>query len=167
MTLYETCDRQAAILSLLADLEEMADGEIPEDLAAELDAIEGTIEQKVEAICQIRASLKYEGEAIDAEANRLKTRAASRHRQADALKHYLQECLERSGVKRVKTPLFTVWVQQSTPSIAWDGLAEDVPEEFRRVKVEVDRQAAMNVWKQTGEVPAGFTISQGCHLQIR
>lgn len=167
MTLYETCDRQSAILSLLADMDDMDEGEIPEDLAAELDAIDGTIEQKVEAICQIRAGLTYEGAAIDAEANRLKSRAASRHRQADALKRYLQECLERSGVKKVKTPLFTVWVQQSTPSIAWDGLAEDVPEQFRRVRVEVDRQAAMNVWKQTGEVPAGFTISQGSHVVIR
>ena len=42
-----------------------------------------------------------------------------------------------------------------------------IPEEFRRVAQELDGNAIYDVWKETGEVPAGFQVSTGEHIRVR
>lgn len=164
MNLYELTGRQAAILSMLSDVE---DGEIPDDLAAELDALDSSIEKKVEYICQLVAGLDYERNVLSDESARLLYRADSCEKRASSLKRYIQDCLERSGRKKVQTPLFTVWVQQSAPSIHYSGELGDLSPKYQRITVEVNKRKAMEDYKATGELPAGFTVSQGTFLRIK
>jgi len=163
MTLYELSDTYQHVLSTLVD------GEIPEDLSGLIDCIEDDIHHKVEALCKVRQTIIAEAQGIEAESGRLAVPAGSRYRAADALKAYLQRCLERSGQTKIKTPLFTVWVQASPPNISWDGEATDAPPEFQRVTttVAIDKSKAMDIHKAGGELPPGFTVSQATHLRIK
>lgn len=162
MKLYELSDQYAMILSQLSDLE---DGEIPEDISAALDAIEGDITERADGICMMIQQLRAEGQMLEAEGKRLELRATSRYRSADTLRLYLHDSLSHAGMDKVKTPRFTVWVQQSPPAVQWEG--DDIPEEFRRVTVAVDKAKALEVYKSGGELPAGFTVSRGSSLRIK
>ena len=93
--------------------------------------------------------------------------------------------MDTSGVDRLKDPFVTVWLRSSPPAV---DIVEEalVPPEFSRavlrlplnlVPIELqgflqhldfDRNAILNLVKDTGEIPPGTVIRSGeRHLRIR
>src|SRR5271169_6659542 len=113
MKLYEI---SADIERLLSQDE---DGELPPDVAKQLDLLQVQLDEKADAICRFRAGLVAEAAAYKAEAERLEARAKSFERHADWLKAYLMNTMERLGLDKIKTELFSLRIQKnSRPSIS-------------------------------------------------
>lgn len=118
-------------------------------------------EDKIQAVACVHHELTTQAGAVEAEITRLKKRADSYRANAEQLRDYLHQGMEHSGISKVKTPLFTVWVQNCPPSV--DVVCqEDVPDEFIVVPPppppRVDKAAVLEHFKATGEVAQGCDI---------
>lgn len=142
------------------------DGEIPTDLAAELDGLAMNFEDKAESCCQVRAELEAEAAGYDAEIARLTKLSRAAHARADWLKNYVYVCMEQANVGKISGRLFKMRIQKnSRPSIRLaDG--EPIPEDFKRIKEEFDGQKAYDAWKAGEALPACVEVVQGTHLRI-
>ena len=76
----------------------------------------------------------------------------------DWLKRYLLGEMEAAGREKVKGPTLTVSLAKA-PLSCDVVCAADVPAEFQRIKVEVDRSRILEHFRQTGEIVPGTTIA--------
>lgn len=131
-------------------------------------ALEGNLAAKADNICKLIAGWEREAVAIQAEMDRLKARKDACGRSQAALKGYFKTQLELIGQQRIKTDLFSVWIQaNSRPRITWEGPGYP-PADFQRLRPpELDGEAAYHCLKATGSLPEGFKVEEGSHLQIR
>ena len=164
-TLYELADEAERVIALLED----TDGEIADaDLAAMLDALNVAVEKKVEGVCHMIRHFESGASVVKAEVDRLRKLFASRERSAQRLEDYLMQCMDKLGMRKCETPLFTVSVvNNSVPVIRWTGRPEDLPAKFQRLipaESVLDSKAALEAWKK-GELPEGFSVEQGKHLR--
>lgn len=161
LKLYELVNAYEQIADVLIE----NGGELSPDLSAQLDAIEGAFEAKVERVALYVRNLLATASAADGEAERLAALARSRRRAAEGLKGYLMAQLDRVEKPKVETPLVVVRIQKnSRPSIQWPA-TDPIPETYQRVTVSLDGQKAYTDWK-AGTLPEGFVVEQGRHLRI-
>jgi hypothetical protein len=159
LKLYEL----TAAYQMLAD----ADAQDDEGFAAALAQLSDAIEHKAEQTAAVIRTLELEADAIDAEAKRLRERAAARRNRVESLKVYLMEQLTAAGKVSVQGKLFTVGVQASPPSVqVVDPMM--VPEAYLLPQApKVDARAILTFWRESGTVPPGVEVQQGQHLRIR
>lgn len=144
-----------------------ANGEISPEAEAQLGALEEDLHAKTEAYCKIIRTFECEACAAQAEVDRLQKLVQVRTNAAKRLKAWLLQNLQRLGLERVETDLFRVRIQQNgRPSINYSGDPEALPPFMRRVKVEVNGDAAYELWKGGQELPPGFQVTRGSHLRI-
>lgn len=162
MKLYEV---SAELRSIDHAIEAM-DGELPPDLEARLDALEGEFSNKVHGVCALIREHEQKAEAYKAEASRLDGRRKHYEAAARWLKEYLQGALRVRQLERVDTGLFVVRIQRNgTPRIEWQS-SDPFPQEFLRMEPTEDRKAIQEAYK-AGALPAGFAVSYGTHLRIQ
>lgn len=169
-------DREATHLRLfdiVEELEAIADelyesgGVITPEMEARLDALEGALPEKIDRICSVIQNNARAAEAAKAEADRLAALAKSRENTARGLKTYLLNALQKRGTHKVMCDRFTVRIQKNgRPSIQWTKDVAEIPEPFRRVRVELDGDAAYGEWRSTKQLPEGFAVELGSHLRI-
>lgn len=163
-TLFELTDQLATLLGMLDD----SDGEVDEVMEAELDAVGADVNAKVDGIARLITELKHGAQALEAEAERLAKRAGQKYNAIDRLKAYIKRCLTESGIRKVTTDYWTVFIKNnSRPTIKWTGQAWEAPEEFQRTKIEIDGDAAYKAYKEHGVLPDGFQVTHGDHLEIK
>lgn len=163
LKLWEITDELDAIAEQIAE----AGGELTEETEAALERMEGALESKVERVALFIENAKETAAAAKRQEERL--RAIRRHHESkvEGLSSYLQYELERSGRDKVETEKVRVRVQDnSRPSIRWTESLTMLPKRYLRVRKEVDTKTAYEVWKETGELPAGFVVEHGRHLRI-
>jgi len=161
LKLYQLADTYEQIAEALIE----NGGELTPELAADLDAIEGAFEAKVERVALYICNLLLTADAADAEAARLATLARTRRQGAEGLKGYLMAQLDRVEKPKVETPLVVVRIQKnSRPSIQWPDTLP-IPEGYQRVTVSLDGQKAYADFK-AGTLPMGFIVDHGRHLRI-
>ena len=162
--LYELADALERLTEQLID----NGGELTPEIAAELEALEGTFDDRIERLLLHARNLQAVADAAAQEAGRLTALAGTRARAAERLKTYVLESMERAGRPKVETPLVKARIQaNSRPSIQWFGPVDAIPEEFRRVTVSIDAQKAYETWKATGQLPDGFIVERGRHLRVQ
>lgn len=180
--LYE----RAAALAIIGDWIAEADAEIAEEGGAlppaleELNTLaEEEFKAKVESVALYITELEAEAAQIERHVERLRRRALTRARAARHLKDYLQRNMEAAGITKVDTPLVSLGVQKSPPSVqstlTSDQLANiaalaDVDEFITVVPMvfKLNARAVIDHWKRTGTTPiAGVTVTQGTHLRLR
>lgn len=145
---------------------EAADGELSEALEGRLEALEATLEDRVDAVAVLVRQADLEASGYQAEIERLTARRRVAENRRDRLKAYLKRTLETLGRDRVNTARFSVRIQRnSAPSIRWGGSPNTIPEEFARVTVDLDGVKARRAW-EAGELPDGFDVVLGTHLRI-
>lgn len=141
-------------------------GEITPELEAELDAMEGAFDERVERIALFVKECDANAAAAEKEVERLAAIQKAFEKKAEGLKRYLHGSLTRSGRTSVKTPLARVWVQANgRPSIRWTRPGE-FPEGYTKTTTVLDTQRAYEDWKAGSELPDGFAVEQGTHLRI-
>lgn len=159
MTLYEMSDELLEILD---------EEEVTEETESRLAALLPTMEAKVENICRLIRELDAQTAPRRAEAERLMALVRAGESRQRWLKDYLQRCLDHAGLKRFDTELFKVRIQaNSQPTVIYDGDVSDLPPGLRRVTIEADKRAALEVLKAGGELPEGFRVETGKHLRIQ
>lgn len=165
LTLYAIGEEMEAIHSALAE----NGGELTDELAAQLDAIEEAFDVKAERTALVIRQLQAQAEVVKSEAKRLSDRAASLEKSAASLKEYLRFHMVTSGRDVVKGALATVRMQQSPPSARCEVPLEDLPPEFVRVVPEsraFDAKAAIAAHKAGQDLPGGITILLTTHLRV-
>jgi hypothetical protein len=151
MKLYELTAEYAA----LADAVDTGD-----DLDARLAALEGAIERKVGGVVRVIRSLEAEVEALRAEERRLADRRHARERAAERLRAYLRDCLAGAGLSRVRSDVATVTLVPPSERVVVDDEAA-VPDEWCRVRREVDKSRVLRAYLDYGECVPGTRIEMG------
>jgi hypothetical protein len=163
LRLYEITDE---MLDIERALEE-AGGELTPEMEAQLDAVAGAFDEKVERVCAVIQNAQRTADAAKLEAERLADLSRANAKSAESLKRYLAGQMARLGRNKVATDRFRVSLQNnSRPSIRWTLGPERIPELFRTVEIKVDGNAAYEAWKAGKVLPEGFEVERGQHLRI-
>ncbi len=162
MKLYELSQQYRS----LADAIDEAGGELTSEHEQQLAALTHGIDEKAKNITALIREQQTQADAIKLEADRLLTLARDRANTAARLKQYLLDELVTAGIDRLDVGIAKLSVRQaSRPAIAWTGDG-DIPEAFRRVRVELDGTAAYEA-QRSNALPPGFIVSFSTFLMIR
>jgi hypothetical protein len=142
------------------------DGELTPELEAQLAAIEADLFERLDAYADLIAEAEYEEDACRTEAKRVQKRAQQEAALIERLKAKLTAALKAEGSDKVRTPrgMRAALMRSPRPQIAW-AFAGEIPEGFRKVRVEVDKDAAYEAWK-LGVLPEGFEATHTEFVRI-
>ena len=157
------------ISSHLADVLDSIDndGELPEDLALQLDALFTDFETKCSQILRALRAYESQADVFDAEATRLVRLRRLFQRRADWLKQYLLDNMVRAGTHKTMTDIGTLSIcMNSRPAIILSPGAI-IPPDYERVTRALNTELAYQHWRQGIELPAGLVVQLGHHLRIR
>ena len=131
-----------------------------------MQSVEGDIQEKAEGMAKIVKQIDGDVVTIKAEMDRLAAKKKALENKKDGIKAYLEEQLGIAGMDKVKTPLFTVAMQNNPPSVNVLDEAQ-IPKQYYIPQDPVlDKKAVMAALKEGQEVP-GAEIKQGRSLRIR
>lgn len=163
LKLYQVVDE----LALIGEQLEENGGELTPEIDAQLMALEGAFQQKVERVVLFMRNLDATAAAADGEANRLAEIGKRKRAVAARLKEYLKTQMEFAGIPKVETPLCSVRIQKnSRPSISYAGELDTLPEGFIRITRSFDSNVAYALFKAGGEMPVGVVVEVGSHLRV-
>lgn len=134
-------------------------GELAEDVAEQLDALDMAFEAKAENVAKAVRSILAEADAHKEESKRQALKARARGNDAARLKEYLQVHMEIMGLEKIKGDLLTVALQKCPPSCAVLD-EERVPDGYKELVTEtkVHKKDIIDHWKATGETVDGVEI---------
>lgn len=162
--LYEITDALDNIEAALLE----SNGVLSDEMEAELEAMELAFDEKVERICRVITNNERTAAAYADEIDRLALHRDAHERTAKRLKEYLKGAMLVLGRDKVSAGVFKVAIQNnSRPSISWTLAPEDIPEPFKRIRVELNGTAAYDAYRDKGTLPEGFEIVNGQHVRIR
>lgn len=147
---------------------EESEGEITPEIQQMLDSLEEEIGHKVDWVATVVNEKKAVADGLDVEIKRLQARKKATERSAEGLKDYLKQTLDALGENNVRGRIYSATVQRaSRPSISWIKDYDKLPEQFKRVKVELDGTAAYDAYR-AGTLPRdGFEVTTSTFLCIR
>jgi hypothetical protein len=158
--LYDLTNEYFQILELMEDPE--IDREIIQQVLGELT---DKIESKAENIAKVIKSIEGDIEVISAEEKRLQGKRRALETNKERLKQYLEEQLELVGSTKVKTPLFSIGIQNNPVSV--EVMDENmIPEDFISYTPTINKKDILAQLKEGKEVP-GAAIKQTRSLRIR
>lgn len=137
MKLYELAEQYDAILLEVA----AADGELSTDLETRLDAIGDALVMKLDACAAMVRTLEGEAQVYKTEAALHTEKRRIAEAAVGRLKAYMQSALATAQQRSVKGKRFTVAIQASTPRVELLVSDAELPPEFTRTRVEVDKTA--------------------------
>lgn len=162
-----------ALYEIAGDLGEIGDallengGELTDDIAARLDALDDAFEQKVERVALYRQSLRRGAEAAKAEADRLAQLATVRANAAKRLDDYVLRCFDQADRTKIETDRVRVRVQKNgRPAIKWTGDPTDPPAGFMRVVISFDSTLAREALAAGESLPDGVIVEHGRHVRV-
>lgn len=163
MTLYDLTEEYMQVLQMAEDPE--VDETVLRDT---LEGLSGEIEDKVDGYCGVIAQLSSDAKGLDAQIERMAAMKASLERSIRRMKQTLQSNMELIGKPKVKTPLFSVWVQKNVPSLKLDVEdSKQLPAEYL-----IPQDPKINTQKIKDELKAGEKLpfahlEQSASLRIR
>lgn len=161
--LYEIAERYKNLAILLED--ETIDNEM---IMPALEAIEGEISDKAVGIVGFIKSMDYDIDAIKAEEKRLADRRKAIENRKEGIKQYIKSQMEFAGLDKIKSPTFTIALQNNPPALEISD-ENAIPAEFTVIipeRKEPNKQAIKDALKAGSEVP-GCRLTNGKSLRIR
>jgi chaperonin cofactor prefoldin len=148
--LYEISE-QYQELAALADSD---DENMKEAVETTLECIAGDFNEKAQALVTVVHNMDSDVEAIDAEIKRLQARKTAIKNRQDSMRDYLRENMERTGIKKISCPLFTINCVAGR-EIAVINDESVIPDEYMAVKTEIrpDKSAIAKALKAGAEIP--------------
>jgi len=117
-------------LSTLAD-----DPDMPEDaLTDTLEALEGEIEVKAQALLQVVAMIEGEAVAAETEAKRINAIAKVKRNRMDRMREYLRQNMLATGINKISCPLFNITLAKPRPMVVINNEAE-IPHQYIKTTV--------------------------------
>lgn len=132
MNLYELTNKYQELLNYLQSVD-VTDEEQAESFKNTLESLDGAIEDKAENIVHVLQQLKYDEESVNKEISRLQAKKRALNNNQRNLKDYLKDTMEFTGKTKIKSPLFSIWVQKNRPSVIVEDI-DKIPKEFIREK---------------------------------
>lgn len=133
MTLYELTEEVYRLYEFAEDPD--IDEEVFRDT---LEALQGDIEVKSDAYGKVIRQLDADKKALDAEIERLTARKTTIENRKKAMNEALYQAFKALDTQKLKTDLFTFYIQKNPVSVVIDD-PEGVPDEFYKVKKEVSK----------------------------
>ncbi len=138
----------------LAALEDMP----PEAISDTLEALEGDVQEKAQAIVAVTTNMSSEIEAIDSEIKRLMDRKTAIENQKKSVVAYLKHHMTAMQITNIRCPLFSITLAKAPPV----AVIEDeslLPDEYMTVKTTIrpDKRAILADLKAKIDIP-------GAHL---
>jgi hypothetical protein len=158
MKLYELAENYAAVLDLI---DSGVDG-----LEDTLEALDGSFEEKIENCVKAWRGLLTDRDACKQEAFRLTERANAFDKKAEALKNYIEVMMRRAGKDKVKTPLYSLNIQNNRESVEEIDRSMIPPQFWKQPEPVLDKQAIKEALKANLPVP-GAQLRQTQSLRIR
>lgn len=161
MKLYELTQKYNELWEYVMD--EETDLELLEEA---LKQVEDCMSDKAENIAKIIKSIEADIETIRAEEKRLQEKRRSLENKKESLKQYLEIQLREAEIEKVKTPLFTIAIQNNPTSV--NVIDESlIPEKYFIQQAPVlDKKLLLSELK-SGAVIDGVEIKQTKSLRIR
>ncbi len=159
-TLYEIAWMYRQVL----DMEPESDDEFGAMMTA-LDELQGELTEKADNIVKYIRNLSAEADVLKAEEAALYKKRKAAENKAERLKAYLAAQMTLCGLKELKAGLFKLRFQPTPPAISIIDEAA-IPEQYRKVKIEIDRLAIRDALKAGEEVP-GIEVQRGETLVIK
>lgn len=171
MKLYELTDLYVGLLN------QIEDGELElEQMESALNVIQGEFNGKAENIVKMIKSLEYSVEAVKSETKRLGDQKKRLERSIESLKNYLLDNMNRTGVAKIKSDLFSISIRNNPESvdvydetefikIAKEHFPDVIKEE---VSVKIDKKMVKEILKSddTLEIP-GVKLQRTKGLSIK
>ena len=165
--LYELTDEHIDIWNAIG--EALDDPETDWTAAeAELKALEGAFDAKVENCAKVIRNMEADEEAIETEIARLQKRASALSGKIKSFKEYVKIEMQAAGREKIKTELFTVAVQKNPARLVVHSEA-DIPAFFFHevpATLKLDNDLVKSALKEGQAVP-GCELAVGTHLRIR
>lgn len=164
MKLYEISDNYKAFLEALEN------EEIPEEAVADtLEAIEGELTDKVDAIACIIKNTSADADAISAEMERLQERLKAKKKRVEWLKGYLSQSLETIGYPKIETPRNMISFRKSEKVII--GNEDEFIKEHKdlckeEIKYKINKTDIKKLIK-SGELVSGASLESCMNIQIK
>jgi hypothetical protein len=161
---FDIADLEHAIGSLIAQCPELADDET---LRSDMLAGETEIEAVMTKLVRMAQEARHDAAAVAQWAGELSIRKARHEAREQAFRSMIEHLLAKANLPKLTLPeaTLTVTTKAPAPIIATPEL---VPDDFMKVKREPDKTAINQHYKQTGQLPAGCTLSNGgSQLTIR
>jgi len=141
-----------------------------EEINARLDQFSVQFEFKAAQIAKMILNYESDMAQLKEEEQRLYNKRQALNGRVDSLKKYLLGNMEALGINSVNYETVRILVQENPYSVGEVSL-DALPPEFIRIIPEqkvADKQAILNHFKQTGEIPFGvFDISRTKRLVIK
>lgn len=163
MTLYELQSQFAALYEMAAS------GDIDEKTfqdTLEAMSFEEEFEAKAEGYAKVIRNLAGDAETIKTEIERLQGRKNSLEQSTKQMKQRLQEAMEATGREKIKTPLFSIYLQKNAAKLVMDQNAE-IPGEYLIPQPPKVDNAAIKEKLMAGENLPFAALEQGTSLRIR
>lgn len=122
------------------------------------------VEIKADGVARLIKNLESESDAISAEVKRLQDRKKALENKIDSVKSYLKREMERIGIKKIQSSLFTISIQDNPPATRVDETLLD--DQWWRIKKEPDVSRIKEALKE-GEEILGARLEVGTSLRIR
>lgn len=146
MTLYEIVEELQDFMLVMEDEE----GEPA--YKDTLEALNGALDDKVAQWCRCIRNIEAERDAIKEEASRLSGRAQSLDKKVMHMKDTLYTFMKAAGKTEAGDTIIKAKIRTaSTAPLVVDLPPEEVPEEYRKVTVEVDKSAIKDAIKHGKE----------------
>lgn len=138
-----------------------------DNLQLALDSIEDEIELKADNMAKLIKSIEGDIEVLKSEEKRLYNKRKSLDNKIDSIKSYLENQLQAMGLKKVKTPLFTVAIQKNPPTVKFTD-ENLIPSKYKEetTTIKIPKKAILDDLKN-GEQIEGVELSQEESLRIR
>lgn len=161
------------ILAILSQIDE-AEGEVTGGQDAALDALNLSIEQKVEAYAAAHQRLQAEAEALKDLATYYREKQRTVENNAEGLRARLHLEMQRLGRDKIKTPTASATIQQNPAKLQITATGTDteiidaykVSSDFVIIERKLDRKALLERLR-AGEVLPFAKIERGNHLRLR
>jgi DNA polymerase II small subunit/DNA polymerase delta subunit B len=157
MTALYEISKQYQELAALADA---GDEDLAKALSDTMEAIEGEFQEKGKALAMVTLNMDGDIDAISAQIARLTDRKKMMVSRQESLKEYLRSNMERTGIKKISHPLFTITLGKGKPIVVIDEESK-IPDEYMNTKVETTpkKSEIAKALKEGKDVP-------GAHSEI-
>ena len=161
--LYEISDQYLAALEQLEELE--LDEQSIKDT---LEAITGEVEEKSIAVAKYFQNLEAEAKTIKDAMEKMKLRHDALKNQAQRLKDYLKENMERTGITKIACPYFELAVVKNPAHVVIDD-ADALPKDAVTIVTtkKIDKKVIREKMDETGGGVPGAHLEQTTRLRIK
>jgi hypothetical protein len=167
MKLYELAN-QFKSLELLESTDDLP----PEVIRDTLEGLEGQLQDKATNVALFIRNLESTADAIDAAADKMRSRGSRLRERAQSLNEYLLFNMQATGISKIESPFFTLTVRNNPATVVIDS-ENLIPAEFMRTpepapppKPTPDKSAIARAIKSGAEVPGAHT-EQRQRLEIK